>query len=68
MFWNDDQDEYGYLKEWYTELTEIKFEGHMFPVMKDSDGYLSFKYNDYMTLPDESKRKVHPVTRLKLIK
>ncbi len=62
------QKEYGYLREWYTKLSKIKFEGYDFPVMKDLDGYLRFKYGDYMTLPSEENRKVHPVTGLKLIK
>jgi len=61
------KEHYGYLRKWYTDLGEIEFEGYTFPVMKDLDGYLTQKYGDYMTLPDESGRKVHPVTGLKLI-
>lgn len=54
--------QYCYFKKWYTELTEILFEGIPFPSAKDFDGYLTFKFGDYMTLPPESERKVHPVS------
>ena len=35
--------------------------------MKDFDTYLSYKYGNYMELPPEDKRKVHPVSKLVLL-
>ena len=58
--------EYGYLREWYEESGEISFEGELFWGIKDFDGYLSFKFGNYMELPPMEQRKVHPVTELKL--
>ena len=58
---------FGYVRGWFEELTEIEFEGHMFPIPKDYNGYLSFKYGDYMTLPDEKDRWIHPISELKLL-
>ncbi|MFI3175843.1 MAG: LicD family protein [Bacillota bacterium] len=54
--------QYCYFKKWYTDLAEIVFEGVSFPAAKDFDEYLSFKFGDYMMLPPESERKVHPVS------
>ena len=41
-------------------LTEMEFEGHMFPVPKDTDKVLTLKYGDYMTMPPLDK--IHPHT------
>lgn len=59
-------DEYGYRRIWYQKRKEILFEGDLFYGIEDTDGYLTFKFGDYMTLPPESGRKTHPVSRLKL--
>ena len=59
--------QYAYLKKWYEQSREISFEGQIFPGPADADGYLSFKFGDYMTLPPESGRKVHPVSALRLL-
>ena len=48
--------------------TDTMFEGLIFQGIKDYDSYLSFKFGDYMQLPPMEKRKVHPVSKLKLIK
>lgn len=58
--------EWGYYRFWYENSADIKFEGKVFRGIKDYDGYLSFKYGDYMTLPPVEKRKTHPVSMLKL--
>lgn len=58
---------YGYKREWYTELGQYTFSGLKLPGASDYDGYLKVKYGDYMKLPAEEKRKVHPVSELKLI-
>lgn len=60
-------DEYGYEKAWYETSEAILFEGTWFQGISDYDAYLSFKFGDYMTLPPMEQRKVHPVSRLKLL-
>lgn len=56
--------EWGYYREWYENSTDIQFEGKVFRGIRDFDGYLSFKFGDYMKLPPMEKRKTHPVSRL----
>lgn len=55
---------FGYNREWYTKLRRYEFSGARFPGAKDYDGYLKVKYGDYMKLPPEEKRKVHPISDL----
>lgn len=59
--------EYAYLKKWYENSEEILFEQIAFWGIKEWDEYLSFKFGNYMQLPEEKKRKVHAVTTLKLV-
>lgn len=58
--------EWGYYRSWYENSIDIKFEGKVFRGIKDFDGYLCFKFGDYMTLPPIEKRKIHPVSMLKV--
>lgn len=58
---------YGYDREWYTHLSRYPYEDTLLPGAKDYDGYLKVKYGSYMELPPEEKRKVHPVSELKLL-
>lgn len=58
--------EWGYLKCWYKNSCEIEFEGYMFLGIKDYDSYLTFKFGEYMILPDLNHRKIHPVSDLQL--
>ena len=58
--------DYGYRKRWYEESIEIEFEGKMFYGIKDWDEYLTFKFGNYWILPEQEKRKTHPITKLKL--
>lgn len=60
-------DEYGYYKRWYENSAPIDFEGVTFSGIRDYDEYLSFKFGNYMELPPVEQRKVHPVTKLKLL-
>ena len=52
---------YGYPspREAIYPLSEIEFEGHMFPCPHDPDRRLRDMWGDYMTLPPEEKRKIH---------
>ena len=58
---------YGYRREWYEDTIDMKFEGRNFRACRKYEEYLTFLYGDYMKLPPEEKRKVHPVSRLKLL-
>lgn len=56
--------EWGYYRNWYENSTDTVFEGKVFQGIKDYDSYLRFKFGNYMELPPEGKRKVHPVSKL----
>ena len=58
---------FGYRRVWYEDLAEYEFAQMKLPGARDYDGYLKVKYGDYMKLPPENKRKVHPVSRLTLL-
>jgi lipopolysaccharide cholinephosphotransferase len=58
---------YGYYRKWYEESSNIKFENHYFKGIREYNEYLTFKFGDYMTLPEENQRKVHPVSDIKLL-
>ena len=58
--------EWGYYRKWYENSMDTTFEGIVFQGIKEYDEYLSFKFGKYMELPPEEKRKVHPVSKLKL--
>ena len=57
---------YGYLRKWYETSKDILFEGETFSGIEDYDGYLTFKFGDYMSLPPQEERKVHPVSKLRI--
>ncbi len=58
--------QYGYRRKWYAESAPVRFEGKDFPGAADWDGYLHFKFGEYMTLPPLEDRKTHPVTAILL--
>lgn len=58
----------GYPRSCFTNLIRTKFEGLPVMGMKDYDAYLAYKYGEYMKLPPKSKQKVHPVSKLRLLK
>lgn len=59
--------ESGYLRSCFNELVPMEFEGIELMGMKDYNTYLNYKYGDYMELPPIEKRKVHPVSKLRLL-
>lgn len=59
--------QYGFCRQWFEESREYLFEGCKLRGVKEYDAYLKATYNgDYMTLPPESERKVHPVSAIEL--
>lgn len=59
--------ENGYLRSCFEDLISTEFEKVQLMGMKDYHTYLSYKYGNYMELPPVEKRKVHPVSKLKLL-
>lgn len=59
--------ENGYLRSCFESLVPTQFERATLMGMEDYDTYLSYKYGNYMKLPPIEKRKVHPVSRIKLL-
>ena len=59
--------ENGYLRSCFVDLIPTQYEDIMVMGMKDYHTYLSYKYGNYMELPPEEKRKVHPVSKLTLL-
>lgn len=58
--------EWGYYRRWYENSSNMLFEGKVFRGIRDYDEYLSFKFGDYMELPPVEKRKVHPVSAIRM--
>lgn len=58
--------DFGYRKAWYEVSKEISFEGVSLYGIKEWEEYLSFKFGDFWTLPEEKDRKIHPITALQL--
>lgn len=58
--------EYGYYRNWYENSTDMLFEGKILQGIRDYDSYLRFKFGNYMELPSKEKRKVHPVSDIRL--
>lgn len=57
-------DENGYERSCFEDLIPTEFEGISLLGMRDYETYLSYKYGNYMELPPEGKRKIHPVSEL----
>lgn len=58
---------FGYERRWYEDLAIYPFGTMQLPGAADYDGYLTVKYGNYMELPPENKRKVHPISKLTLL-
>lgn len=57
---------FGYMREWFENSGDYIFEGHVLKGIKDYQSFLSYEFGNYMELPPEDKRKVHPVSDIKL--
>ena len=56
-----------YLREAMCNFERMEFEGHLFPVMKGYDYFLSKRYGkDYMTIPPKEKWERHACVELNL--
>ena len=53
------KERYGMTKKWITERSEYDFEGVKVYGSLDADGFLTWKFGDYMKLPPEDQRKGH---------
>lgn len=62
------KNKFGFPRKWYTNTVDIEFENHTLRGLKEAGEYLRFKYGrNYMQLPPEDKRKIHPVSEIKLL-
>ena len=52
-------DRYGMTKKWITDKEEYLFEGIPLYGSRDYDGFLTWKFGDYMKLPPEDQRSGH---------
>ena len=59
---------YGFYRKWFLKQARYHFGNITLTGAKDYEGYLKHKFGDYMELPPESERKVHPISELKLEK
>ena len=57
---------FGYPKKWYTQSADYEFEGYSLKGIRNAHDFLTFIFGDYMELPSEKERKVHPVSRLEI--
>lgn len=57
---------YGFYRKWYSQLCRYQFDTISLFGAKDYDGYLTHKYGNYMQLPPENKKEIHPISELKL--
>lgn len=57
---------WGYPRCYYENTRTHSFEGQMFLGPSDYEGYLTFKFGDWRTLPPENQRKTHPVSEFKV--
>lgn len=58
---------YGFYRRWFLQRDRYQFESITLTGAKDYEGYLKHKFGNYMELPPEEERKIHPVSELQLI-
>lgn len=59
---------YGFYRRWFLQQERYQFESITLTGAKDYEGYLKHKFGNYMELPPEEERKIHPVSELQLLK
>jgi len=59
---------FAFPRRWYEDFSDVEFEGHGFPAIKNYHEYLTYKYDDYTVLPPEEKRHWHPAAVLEFPK
>ena len=57
---------FGFLAHWYSDTSDMEFEGRIFKAMCAYDEYLKFKYGNYTVLPPEDKRHWHPAAVIRV--
>lgn len=57
---------YGLSVKYFDEYMDINYEGYKFSIIKEYHKYLTELFGDYMQLPPEDKRKIHPVSEIQL--
>lgn len=58
---------YGFYRKWFLKQRRYSFENISLTGAGDYDGYLTHKFGNYMELPPEEQRKVHPISELQLL-
>lgn len=58
---------FGYMRKWFENSRDYIFEGYVLKGIEDYQSFLSYEFGNYMELPPKEKRKVHPVSDIKLI-
>lgn len=57
----------GFYRRWYENHSYYRFEDIQLEGAEDYEGWLQYKFGDYMRLPSEEQRKIHPISSLKLL-
>ncbi len=58
---------FGYMRKWFEQSKDFLFEGKALSGTVFEEEFLTYEFGDYMKLPPKDKRKVHPVSNIKLI-
>jgi lipopolysaccharide cholinephosphotransferase len=57
----------GYPRKWFLEHDDYMFEGHPIMGTKYYHEFLTYEFDVYMEFPPVEKRKVHPVSDIRLL-
>lgn len=57
---------YGFYRKWFVKQRRYPFADITLTGARDYEGYLRHKFGNYMELPPENQRKIHPVSKLEL--
>lgn len=61
------RENWGYRREWYEKSRTYMFEECALQGIANAEEFLTYEFGDYMKIPPEDKRKVHPVSDILLI-